>query len=158
MQHRTLKELQKSKGDSPYPTTMVKVNVVKVGHTASFTSSSGDKAAMLNFSVSDGTEAMIATLSDESQFGKVREGRSLTIRNFLVKGNRLVLSKMTKIMAGQTIQVPEILKTKAVTLIIAVSPSKTLKEVEESPVRTIMTVKGEIIKVNIFLILKLFHM
>ena len=39
-----------------------------------------------------------------------------------------------------------------------VSPSKTLKEVEESPVRTIMTVKGEIIKVNIFLILKLFHM
>ena len=81
---------------------------------------------MLNFSVSDGTEAMIATLSDESQFGKVREGRSLTIRTFLVKGNRLVLSKMTKIMAGQTIQVPEILKTKAVTLIIAVSPSKTL--------------------------------
>ena len=88
---------------------MVKVNVVKVGHTASFTSSSGDKAAMLNFSVSDGTEAMIATLSDESQFGKVREGRSLTIRNFLVKVNRLVLSKMTKIMAGQTTQVPEIL-------------------------------------------------
>ena len=82
---------------------MVKVNVVKVGHTASFTSSSEDKAAMLNFSVSDGTEAMIATLSDESQFGKVREGRSLTIRTFLVKGNRLVLSKMTKIMAGQTI-------------------------------------------------------
>ena len=109
MQHRTLKELQKSKGDSPYPTTMVKVNVVKVGHTASFTSSSEDKAAMLNFSVSDGTEAMIATLSDESQFGKVREGRSLTIRNFLVKVNRLVLSKMTKIMAGQTTQVPEIL-------------------------------------------------
>ena len=59
MQHRALKELQKFKGDSPYPTTMVKVNVVKVGHTASFTSSSEDKAAMLNFSVSDGTEAMI---------------------------------------------------------------------------------------------------
>ena len=57
---------------------------------------------------------------------------------------------MTKIMAGQTIQVPEILKTKAVTLIMPVSPSKTLKEVEESPVRTIMTVKGEIIKVNIY--------
>ena len=61
------------------------MNEVKVGHTASFTSSSEDKAAMLNFSVSDGTEAMIATLSDESQFGKVSEGRSLTIRNFLVK-------------------------------------------------------------------------
>jgi hypothetical protein len=149
MQHKTLKELESSKARDavPYATSMVKINVVKVGHTATFTNSSGGKGSMLNFSVADGTDAMLATLSDETKFANIREGRSLTIRNFLVKEKRLVLSKQSKIMAGQAVELTTILKEKAVNLLIPSSPSKSLKEVLDAPVRTILTVTGEVVKV-----------
>ncbi|XP_061170615.1 uncharacterized protein LOC133179999 [Saccostrea echinata] len=145
MQHKTLRELQGSKpGDTaPYPTAMVKVNVVKVGHTATFTNSSGEKGQIINFSV---TEAMVATLSDESKFNQIREGRSLTIRNFLVKGSRLVLSKQSKIMAGQAVPVPPTLAAKGITVIMPPSPTKSLKEVLQAPIKSLLTVQGEVIK------------
>lgn len=88
MQYKTLRELLSWKaGDAaPYPTAMVKVCVIKVGQTATFTSSHGEKGQMMNVSVADDTEAMTATLSDETKFNQIRERRSLTLRNFLVKG------------------------------------------------------------------------
>lgn len=151
MQYKTLKELLSTKtGDSaPYPTTMVKVCIIKVGHIATFTSSNGEKGQMLNFSVADGTEAMTATLSDETKFSQIREGRSLTLRNFLIKGTRLVLSKQTKIMAGQMVTVPKELSIKGTSLITPQSPQKTLKEILDAPVKSIWTVQGEVVKVSI---------
>lgn len=56
MQYKTLNELLSCKaGDTaPYPTAMVKVYVIKVGQTATFTSSHGGKGQMLNVNVADG--------------------------------------------------------------------------------------------------------
>lgn len=147
MQYKTLKELLSCKaGDAaPYPTIMVRVCVIKVGHTATFNSSNGEKG----FSVADATEAMTATLSDETKFSQIREGRSLTLRNFLVKGTRLVLSKQTKIMAGQMVTVPKELSLKGISLITPQSPKKSLKEILDAPVKSISTVQGEVVKVSI---------
>lgn len=52
---------------------------VIVGHTATFTNNHGEKGQMLNFSVVGGTEAMVATLIDETKVTQIREGRSLTL-------------------------------------------------------------------------------
>ncbi|XP_062584965.1 uncharacterized protein LOC134246602, partial [Saccostrea cucullata] len=148
MLYKTLRDLQVSRpGDTaPYPTTMVKVKVVKVGHTATFTNSNGDRGQIMNFSVADTTEAMLATLSDETKFNQIREGRSLTIRNFLVKGNRIIFSRQSKIMAGQAVAVPPNLASRGHTLIVPASPTKTLKEVMESSNKDVLTVHGEVIK------------
>lgn len=156
MQYKTLKELLSCKaGDAaPYPTTMVRVCVIKVGHTATFNSSNGEKGQMLNFSVADATEAMTATLSDETKFSQIREGRSLTLRNFLVKGTRLVLYKQTKIMAGQMVTVPKELSLKGIGIITPQSPKKSLKEILDAPVKSISTVQGEVVKVSIHVCLR----
>ena len=86
MRHKTLAELQKMKsGDSlPYPNALVKATVIKPGLTATFTNANGEKGSILNFSVTDGTEAMLVTLSDEAKMPTIKEGRTLQIRNFIV--------------------------------------------------------------------------
>lgn len=97
---------------------------------------------------------MTATLSDETKFNQIREGRSLTLRNFLVKGTRLVLSKQTKIMAGQMVTVPKELSLKGIGLITPQSPKKSLKEILDAPVKSISTVQGEVVKVSIHVCLR----
>ena len=47
-----------------------------------------------------GEDTVIATLNDASQFPSVKEGRTLHIRNFLMKGGRLILTEQSKNHAG----------------------------------------------------------
>lgn len=63
MQYKILMELLACKaGDTaPYPTSMVKVSIIIVGHTATFINNHGEKSNMLN-----GTEAVVATLIEEA--------------------------------------------------------------------------------------------
>lgn len=106
MQYKTPKELLSCKAidSAPYPTTMVRVCVIKVGHTATFNSSNGEKGQMLNFSAPDATEAMTATLSDETKFpfGSIQtdkdNGRTNGYRSkrTLFEGNRPHYSTVTK--------------------------------------------------------------
>lgn len=101
------------------------VRVAKVGHTAKFTGSNGVPGSMLNLSIADLTNVMIATLRDESQFNKIKEGRTLQLRNFLVKAKRVVLSGHSKIISGTTLDVPDDRIEKATLLIMPTSSSKT---------------------------------
>lgn len=80
MQGKLLEELLeegKQKDTITYPNGKLIVRVAKVGHTAKFTGSNGVPGSMLNFSIADLTNVMMATLSDESQFNKIKEGRTL---------------------------------------------------------------------------------
>lgn len=91
----------------------------------------------------------MATLSDESQFNKIKEGRTLQLRNFLVKAKRVVLSGHSKIMSASALDVPDDRIEQATLLIMPTSPSKTLREAIASSLRDIVTVQGQIIRVNI---------
>ena len=67
-----------------------------------------------------GEDTVIATLNDASQFTSVKEGRTLHIRNFLMKGGRLILTEQSKIMQGSSLDVPADIIEKGRTII---SPS-----------------------------------
>lgn len=150
MQGKLLEELLeegKQKDTITYPNGKLIVRVAKVGHTAKF--SNGVPGSMLNFSIADLTNVMMATLSDESQFNKIKEGRTLQLRNFLVKAKRVVLSGHSKIMSASALDVPDDRIEQATLLIMPTSPSKTLWEAIASSLRDIVTVQGQIIRVNI---------
>lgn len=152
MQGKLLEELLeegKQKDTITYPNGKLIVRVAKVGHTAKFTGSNGVPGSMLNFSIADLTNVMMATLSDESQFNKIKEGRTLQLRNFLVKAKRVVLSGHSKIMSASALDVPDDRIEQATLLIMPTSPSKTLREAIASSLRDIVTVQGQIIRVNI---------
>ncbi|XP_061193923.1 uncharacterized protein LOC133202166 [Saccostrea echinata] len=149
MQEKSLKELSeesKTKETVTYPLGKLVVKVAKVGHTAKFTGSNGVPGSMLNFSIADSTDAMLATLSDETQFNKIKEGRTLQLRNFLVKGKRVVLSGHSKVMSASALELPDGQIQKATLLIMPPSPSKTLREAMDSPLRDIVTIQGQIIR------------
>lgn len=82
-----------------YPNVKLTARVSKVGHTAKFIESKGVPGSMLHFSIADLINVMMATLSDESQFNKIKEGRTLRLRNFLVKAKRVVMSGHSKIIS-----------------------------------------------------------
>lgn len=150
MQGKLLEELLeegKQKDTITYPNGKLIVRVAKVGHTAKFTGSNG--VPFVNFSIADLTNVMMATLSDESQFNKIKEGRTLQLRNFLVKAKRVVLSGHSKIMSASALDVPDDRIEQATLLIMPTSPSKTLREAIASSLRDIVTVQGQIIRVNI---------
>ncbi|XP_061162525.1 uncharacterized protein LOC133204098 [Saccostrea echinata] len=138
--------LQTGQKPQPYPTSLVKVKVVKVGHIANFTQSNGQEGSMLNFSVADNSGAVLATLSDVNQFDTVKEGKTLQIRNFLMKGGRLVLTEHTKIMQGPLFDVDAVHIEKATNIITPASPRKTVKETKDLPLRQMVTIQGEIVK------------
>ena len=142
-----LTQQEDSSRAKPYPTAFVKVQVLKVGHTANFKQSNGKDGCMLNFSVADASDAVLATLNDASQFTSVKEGRTLHIRNFLMKGGRLILTEQSKIMQGSSLDVPADIIEKGRIIISPSSPVKTIKEIKEMPLRQIVTIQGEIVKV-----------
>uniref|UniRef100_A0A8W8MJ35 Uncharacterized protein n=1 Tax=Magallana gigas TaxID=29159 RepID=A0A8W8MJ35_MAGGI len=82
-----------------YPNVKLTARVAKVGHTAKFIESTGVPGSMQHFSIADLINVMMATLSDESQFNKIKEGRTLQLRNFLVKAKRVVMSRHSKIIS-----------------------------------------------------------
>lgn len=51
---------------------------------ATFTNVNGEKGSILNFSVANGTDAMLVTLSDEAKMPTIKDGRTLQMRNFIV--------------------------------------------------------------------------
>eukprot|EP00105_Crassostrea_gigas_P038820 XP_019922968.1 PREDICTED: uncharacterized protein LOC105328767 [Crassostrea gigas] len=149
MQEKSLKDLimeNKGKEAAAYPMGKLIVVVAKVRHTANFTGSSGTKGSMLNFSIADKTDCMLATLSDENQMMKIREGKTMQLRNFLVKGNRVVLSTHSKIMCAPHLNLTKEQTDKAVLLITPTSPSKTIREALDMPIRGIISVQGQVIR------------
>ena len=145
-----LKDVQggSSTAAKPYNTGHLAVRVAKVGHTAQFSSSGGGEGSILNFAIVDASGAMLASLNDATQHNKIGEDKSLHIRNFLVKGNRVILTKNSKIMSTPNVDVSTQQLDAGKQLITPASPLKKLTEVKQSPTKMLCTVHGQIMKVS----------
>ena len=71
----------KKQGYTPYPNKFVTAEVVKIGHTASFTGAGGVQGEILNFVLADSNTAMLATMNDPTKFKLLKEGKTFIIRN-----------------------------------------------------------------------------
>jgi hypothetical protein len=131
---------------TPYPGSLT-AKVVKLGHTAKFKDANGGQAEMLNFSLADNTGAILATMTDKSQFRQIREGRTLLIREFIVKNGKFALSSRSKVMVKPDLAIPEDIEQQAKHLILPPSPSKKICDILTSPVKTLATTQGEVKKV-----------
>ena len=127
---------------------MLVVKVAKVGHTANFVSTTGTDMKMINFSIADSTMALAATLSDETKFNKIREGRTIQVRNFMTKNGRICLTQHSKIMMQAPIEIGEDIMKKAEQLLSVESPRKSIQETLQSPKKQVVTVYGKVLKVQ----------
>ncbi|XP_069106909.1 uncharacterized protein [Argopecten irradians] len=138
MAQKTIKDLKKTNSGraGPYPDCTVRVKVAKVGHSANFTASNGEEMVILNFSVADTTDSIMATLNDQKRHKLVAEGKCLLLRNFVVKNNKIILTKLSKLMTCSPIEVPEDIIQQAVFLIQPPSTRKKIAKVKTMPIKS----------------------
>lgn len=147
MAQKSLSELKGANSTRPTPyMESITVKIVKKGHVAKFTDANGQQAELLNFSIADQSGPMLATLTDKSKQPKIVEGKTLMIRNFILKGGKIAMSSKTTIMGRPNLEIPHSIIENAIQLILPPSPEKKLAEVEYEPLRSILSVKGQIIK------------
>lgn len=152
MQEKSFKDLiMENKGKEVVVYFMGKlvVVVVKVGYIVNFIGSSGMKGSMLNFSIVDKMDCMLVILSDENQMMKIREGKIMQLRNFFVKGNRVVLFIYLKIMCVFYFNLMKEQIDKVVLFIILILFFKIIREVLDMFIMGIILVQGQVIWVSI---------
>ncbi|XP_062600643.1 uncharacterized protein LOC134262282, partial [Saccostrea cucullata] len=146
MAHKSLSELRGACNQPTPYSASITVQVVKVGHSASFTDLNGQPGEILNFSIADETGAMLATLIDRTKHCKIVEGKTLHVRQFVVKNNKIAMSHRTSIMGRPRLEIPEGITQTAIQLILPASPDKKVVDAKEMPLRSILTVKGQVTK------------
>ena len=151
MPHKSILELKGEKNSRAVPySDGITIKVVKRGHIAKFTDSNGQEGELLNFSIADSSGAMLATLSDKTKHARIVEGRTLFIRDFILKGGKVAMSHKTTIMNNPRMEIPPSIEESAVQLIMPPSPVKKVAEAKTSPLRSICSIKGQIVKVRFF--------
>ena len=133
--------------------SLLRMKVVKVGNTITTTGQNGAELRLMNFALADRTEAILVNCSDSSKFNVIREGKTLHMRNFSIKNNRLTIGTKARVVVGPTLEVGEDQQQKATTLICRPSPQKRIPEALSSKKGEILTVKGSITKVSNFYII-----
>lgn len=150
MPHKSILDLKGERNPRAVPySDGITIKVVKRGHIAKFTDSNGQEGELLNFSIADSLGAMLATLSDKTKHARIIEGRTLLIRDFILKGGKVAMSHKTTIMSKPRMEVPLSIEESAVELIMPLSPVKKVAEVKTSPLRSIFSITGQIIKVRL---------
>lgn len=122
--------------------------VIKIGHVAKFKTSNGEEAEMINFSLADKSGAILATCTDTSKDRMIKEGKTLHIREFILKNGRVAMSHKTKVLAKPNMDIPVDILQKAEHLILPPSPIKKVEEILASPLRSITTVQGQLSKIE----------
>ncbi|XP_061184988.1 uncharacterized protein LOC133193002 [Saccostrea echinata] len=122
--------------------------VIKIGHVAKFKNSNGEDAELINFSLVDKTGAILATCTDKGKERIIKEGKTLHIREFIIKNGKVAMSHKTKVMAKASMSIPDSMVERAEHLILPPSPVRKVEELLASPLRTISTVQGQLSKIE----------
>eukprot|EP00105_Crassostrea_gigas_P041788 XP_019925936.1 PREDICTED: uncharacterized protein LOC105335679 isoform X2 [Crassostrea gigas] len=142
---KTIAELEEKSRRRPTPYSgSLMAKVIKIGHVAD----GGDDAELINFSLADKSGAILATCTDKSKERKIKEGKTLHIREFIIKNGKVVMSYKTKVMVTTNMDIPVAMIEKAEHLIFPTSPIKKVEELLASPLGTISTVQGQLSKIE----------
>ena len=141
-----IQQAKKSKDAQP-KVDSIKVKIIKTGHLAKFTKTTQDDGSILNFSIADSTGAIMASINDETKFKFIQDGKSVILKNYVIKGDKVALGPKTKIMITSEVEVPKQIAQTAIEMVTPLSPSKTISEAISSPARTTLSVEGQVSKV-----------
>lgn len=132
----------------PYETQTLRVKIISVGHTAKYTDGQSKEKKIINFSVADNSGAMMASLNDETKFNVISEGQSVMIRNFILRPGKIALHAQSRILKTASVTTKDEFEQRARLLVNPPSPSKSIKDILNSPKKSLVTVKGLVSKVS----------
>lgn len=94
--------------------------------------------------IADETAAVSVTVYDPNKRNKFIKGMAVVLMNVLVKQNFIAVTSKTDVGIARPFSIPDDVKSEAPTL---AGQTMTLKAALASPVKTLLTVKGKVVKV-----------
>ncbi|KAJ8316057.1 hypothetical protein KUTeg_006071 [Tegillarca granosa] len=138
-----------SKPAGPYDLPL-KVKVIMVDKVVDYKNGNGETKQSLDFVVSDSTRIGRVRNYDSSKNSVIKAGNSLIIRNYITKGSgnaKLVItanSKLYKTTEEEAVENAELLAKQE--LHPPPAPEVTLKDVQRSPMKSLVSIKGQVVQ------------
>lgn len=148
MQSATLEEICRERGQAPYNKKSLKVQVMATDSIRSYKNDQGQEKKSMNVAIGDSSMALKCVVYDESKFSKFKQGATLILKNIIKKTDAIVVTSASKVFPTVKIMVPEHVVTSGIAIIRP--PPADLKPLDEalsSPVKTRVSVTGQIVQV-----------
>lgn len=148
MQSATLEEVCKERGQAPYNKKSLKVQVIAADSIRSYKNDQGQEKKSMNVAIGDNSMALKCIVYDETKFSKFKQGATLILKNIIKKTDAIAVTSASKIFPTVKIEVPDHVVKSGIAIIRP--PPADLKRLDEalrSPVKTRVSVMGQIIQV-----------
>lgn len=144
----------KTERHCPYSPPTLRLKVVAASAQREFDASDGTKAKLIHAAVCDMTRAQKATVYGHKNIATIEAAAngqaSVMVKNYTVRSDdTLALRQNAVIFRTAPIDVPAALITEAKQLIFPESPVMTIKDILSSPLKSMRTVKGDIVTVSL---------
>ena len=142
-----------SVASTPYSGAM-KLKICGVGPIVGYRNASGDQRQSIVIGFADSTMAVKGVLYDASKLNIVKEGTTVMLINVILKsegGKSVVITNRSKILKTGPIEVPEFLVKQGREIACPPPAAEVdIKTVQTSPVKTLVTLRGQVVSVSIY--------
>lgn len=145
----TLENLFKLKRDGPY-VPPVTVRVCGVSAEKQYVNQSGEEKRLVYVGVVDSTMAVKCTFCDREMLRNMAVGTTVMLMNMIVKpDNSITITSKSRVCKTGPVSVSAELERAALELAVPpTSPESPLIDVEKSPVKTMMSIRGQVVAVS----------
>ena len=146
----TLQALFKMKREGPY-VPPISVKICGVSREKEYVNANGEEKKFVILGVADATMAVKCTLYDMTKLKDLEEGKSAMLFNTIIKDdNAITLTSKSRVSRIGPVTVSTDIERVAKEIVNPpASAEVTLKEVERSPVKSMLTIRGQIVAVSI---------
>lgn len=154
---KTLEEAFRGSSQSTPYASAIKVNVCGVGPVISYKNAGGEKRQSTVIGFADNTMAVKGVLYDSAKLHLMKEGQTVMLLNVILKndvGKSIVMTNRSKVLKTGPMEVPAPLIQRGKDIACPPPAAEVnIKTVQTSPVKTLVTLRGQVVSVSIFLIL-----
>ena len=120
----------------------------------------GEEKSWTHVSLADSTGCIKAIVYDEAKLAMMKEGGAVMLRNYIYRDHTIVITKASKTaVIGGIGAIPEEIAAQAKQLLDGPPPAQYLKiqDALKAEPSTLVSLKGKIIRVNIYVVIYFFH-
>lgn len=146
----TLQALFKMKREGPY-VPPISVKICAISRQKEYVNADGEEKKYLILGIADTTMAAKCTLYDLTKVKDLEQGKSAMLFNTIIKAdNSITIISKSRVSRIGPITVPSEIENAA--QVMANPPASaevTLKEIDKSPVKSMLSVRGQVVAVSI---------
>jgi len=138
----------KTLATSPYQKT-IKALVVCTEPPKCYVNDRGEERQMKVSAIADNETAVKMIVYDPMKFKNVVQGKSIILRNFIPKGDNIVITKNSYVLLTTEVVVPQDVQDEATNILYPPPPPIIqLKDAKTSPLKRRLSIQGKVVEVS----------